>query len=75
MQHSLKYELRTIISGKSPVRHGRIIQAIACYLENGAKASPLFADSKHLKKQEATELRSLIKDHLLRLSATDFRAV
>lgn len=75
MPNTLKNELRTIISGKGQVRHGGIIQAITRYLEDGTKASALFADSKYIKDQEATHLRSFITDHLLRFSASDFRAV
>jgi hypothetical protein len=72
MHNALKNELRTIISGKSPVRHGRIIQAIACYLENGAKASSIPEDPKQIKEQEAENLRSFIADHALWLKEIDF---
>ena len=72
MHNALKNELRTIISGKSPVRHGRIIQAIACYLKNGAKASSISEDPKQIKEQEAENLRSFIADHALWLREIDF---
>jgi hypothetical protein len=72
MHNALKDELRTIISGKSPVRHGGIIQAIACYLENGAKASSILEDPKQIKEQEAENLRSFIADHAIWLREIDF---
>lgn len=60
MQNDLKDELHNVLSGKSEVRFGAIIQAIACYLKNGEKTSPVFENHKHFKEQEKQRLNSYI---------------
>ncbi|AWI27319.1 hypothetical protein HYN49_13445 [Flavobacterium pallidum] len=61
----MKNDLRNIFSGKSEIRFGAIIQAIASYLDNGSPASKEIADSKYFKKQEAEKLESYIAENNL----------
>lgn len=53
---SIKDEIRNVISGKSAVRYGGIIQTIARYLENCARASEETRGTKQFKEQEAKAL-------------------
>lgn len=62
MQNHLKYELHNVLSGKSQIRFGTIIQSIACYLNDGAQASAIIEDEKYIKKQETKKLESYISD-------------
>jgi hypothetical protein len=48
----MKHELQNIISGKSQVRYGDAIQAIASYIRNGKSPSDLAEKSIFFKKQE-----------------------
>ncbi len=72
MQNLLKYELHNILSGTNEVRFGAIIQAIACYLNDGEKASARIEDEKHFKKQEAEKLENYISAKNLWLNNIDF---
>ena len=60
MQNHLKHELHNVLSGKSQIRFGAIIQSIASYLKNGAQTGASIEDQKHFKKQEAKRLESYI---------------
>jgi len=60
MQNHLKNELYNVLSGKSKIRFGTTIQAVASYLNNGAQASATIENQKHYKKQEAKRLESYI---------------
>ena len=62
MQNRLKNELHNVLSGKSQIRFGTIIQSIASYLNDGAQTSPIIKDEKHFKKQETKRLESYISD-------------
>ena len=62
MQNHLKNELHHVLSGKSQVRFGTIVQTIASYLNNGAQASEIIEDQKHYKKQEAKRLEHYISE-------------
>lgn len=53
----MKHELQNIISGKSQVRHGDAIQAVASYLRRGKSASITFESSKQIKIEEAKNIR------------------
>ncbi len=61
----MKHELQRIISGKSQVRNGAIIQATACYLKRSQGTSQLAKDSKRYKKQEAEILKEYIAKNKL----------
>lgn len=52
----MKDELQNIISGKSKVRHGEIIQTIACYLKRSQDSSELVEDFKLIKNKETEKL-------------------
>jgi hypothetical protein len=53
----MKHELQNIISGKSQVRHGDAIQAVASYLRRGKSTSITFESSKQIKIEEAKNIR------------------
>jgi hypothetical protein len=53
----MKHELQNIISGKSQVRHGDAIQAVASYLRRGKSTSVTFESSKQIKIEEAKNIR------------------
>ena len=61
----MKYELQLIISGKSQVKYGAIIQAAACYLERSQGASDLVKESKYFKKQETDRLIQYAEENAL----------
>jgi hypothetical protein len=61
----MKDELQRIISGKSQVKHGAIIQAIACYLSRSQSSSGLVKEFKHFKKQEAEILKQYVTNNKL----------
>ena len=60
MQNHLKNELHNVISGKSQIRFGTIIQSIASYLNDGSQTSAIIEDEKHFKKQETKRLEIYI---------------
>jgi hypothetical protein len=72
MQNHLKDELHNIISGKSQVRFGAIIQTIASYLENGQNSSPETEDSKQVRKEEKKRLEDFISKNNLCINDIDF---
>lgn len=61
MSNDLKDELFNVLSGKSEVRFGTIIQAITSYLKDGDIPSSGLEDEKHFKKQEAKRLEDFTK--------------
>jgi len=72
MQNRLKNELHNVLSGKSEVRFGTIIQTIACYLNNGSHTSSTIEDEKPFKKQEAKILEDYISEKNLWIGDIDF---
>ena len=72
MQNHLKDELYNVLSGKSKVRFGTIIQAIACYLNDGEKTSPDAEVQKYFKEQERKRLNLYISQHNLWIDTIDF---
>lgn len=71
MKSSIKYELHNIISGKSKIRVGAIIQSISNYLGDSTITSPKSEISKQDKDQEAKKFLKFIDDHQLWLSEVD----
>jgi len=63
MQNHLKNELHHVLSGESQIRFGTVIQTIACYLNDGKKASATIEIEKHFKKQETKRLEEYITEH------------
>jgi hypothetical protein len=72
MLNNLKDELHNVLSGKSEIRFGTIIQAIACYLNNGEKTSSALEDEKHFKNQETKRLEKYIDEKNLWVKDVDF---
>lgn len=56
MLNDIKYELQYILSGKSEVKHGNIIQTIAGYLGRSKEAGGLASKEKYFKRKETLEL-------------------
>ena len=56
----MKYELQNIISGKSQIIHGTIIQATASYLERSQGTSEVDKESKLFREQETEYLREYV---------------
>jgi CHASE3 domain sensor protein len=65
MQNDLKDELHHIISGKSQVSHGALIQTIASYLDNGSQSSDEIESSKQIREQETKRLESFVTEQNL----------
>lgn len=72
MQKSLKDELHDVISGKSEVRFGTIIQTVAHYLKNSVEAGSTAQGQKHIRKQEEKKLGSFITEKELWIHDIDF---
>ena len=72
MQNHLKNELHNVISGKSQVSYGAIIQAIASYLDNGSQASDEIESSKQIREQETKKLESFVTEQNLWIKNIDF---
>lgn len=72
MQNSIKDELHNVLSGKSQVRFGATIQAIARYLDDGEKTSATIEIDKHFKKQETKRLEDYISKNNLWIENIDF---
>lgn len=65
MKNHLKNELHNVLSGKSQIRFGTIIQTIASYLKDGAQTSASIEGEKHYKKQETKRLENYISEKSL----------
>lgn len=61
----MKYELQLIISGKSQVEYGAIIQAAASYLKRSQGTSSLVKENKYFKKQETDRLIQYVEENAL----------
>lgn len=71
MQNDLKYGLQNVLSGKSQVRFGTVIQAIASYLKNGERTGTAIENAKYFKSEEATRLENYIAQNNLWISDID----
>ncbi len=65
MQNELKHELHLVLSGKSQIRFGTAIQAIASYLDHGAQTSSTVENEKQYKNQETKSLEKYISENSL----------
>ena len=72
VDETLKIQLHDVISGKSQVRFGSIIQAIASYLEKCTETGREIKGGKLLKEQEEKRLRDYIDEQQLWKSDIDF---
>ncbi|PWB24436.1 hypothetical protein [Flavobacterium sp. HTF] len=61
----MKHELQLIISGKSEVKHGSIIQAATRYISRSQRTSEMAKEFKHFKKQETETLERFIRKNNL----------
>ena len=60
MQNNLKHEIHNVLSGKSEVRFGTIIQTIASYLKDGERTSVEIKSGKQIKIEETASLEKFI---------------
>lgn len=72
MQNHLKNELHDIISGKSQVRFGAVIQTITRYLSDGAQTSSETEGAKQIREQETKKLEEFIFENNLWIEDLDF---
>jgi len=72
MQSNIKSELYDVISGKSKVRFGAIIQTIASYLSESETTSTKVENTKQHKEQEAKKLEEYISKYNLWITDIDF---
>jgi secreted protein with Ig-like and vWFA domain len=68
----LKNELHNIISGKSQIRYGATIQAIASYLNDGARPNSKTENTKQIREQETKKLENFITQESLWINTIDF---
>ena len=59
LKNNIKNELQNILSGKSPVGDGNVIQTIANYLRRSQATSKLAQTEKLYKKEETEKLITL----------------
>jgi len=72
MQYQFKDQLYDVISGKSQVRFGTVIQAIASYLSKSETTSGETENGKQFKKQEEKRLVKFIAENNLWITDIDF---
>jgi hypothetical protein len=72
MQNHQKNELRNIISGKSQVSFGTIIQAAASYLNDGSQSGAETEVSKQVREKETKRLEVFISEQNLWINDIDF---
>lgn len=72
MQNQFKDELNNVISGKSKVRFGTIIQTIAGHLGDGETAGSKTENPKQIREQETERLESFVSKNHLWVENIDF---
>lgn len=72
MINHLKNELYDVISGKSQVRFGAIIQAIACHLSDGSQTGLKIEGAKQSREEETKRLEYIITEKNLWITDIDF---
>ena len=72
MSNQLKNELHNIISGKSQVKFGTTIQAIACYLRIGEQSGSKVEKSKQIREQETKKLEDFLSKESLLIQSIGF---
>jgi hypothetical protein len=72
MTNQLKNELHNIISGKSQVRYGATIQAVANHLRNGTQPGSEVENTKQIREQEKKKLEDYISQQSLWIDSIDF---
>lgn len=71
MHNHLKNELHDILSGKSQISFGTIIQTIASYLSDGTQTSSGVEKTKQFKEQETKRLESYVSEESLWIEDID----
>jgi predicted nuclease of restriction endonuclease-like (RecB) superfamily len=71
MFNHLKNELHNIISGKSKVSYGTIIQTIASYLNDGSQSSFEIEKSKQSREEEKKKLINFITQNSYWITGLD----
>jgi hypothetical protein len=61
----MNHEIESIISGKSKIKHGDVIQAIASYLRRSQSSSKTTEREEYFPKQEKERLIEYIDQHKL----------
>lgn len=59
----IKNEIQSLLSGKSQVSHGTLIQTISHYLGTGSPTGPMAQESQQNKREEAEKLIEYAKDY------------
>ncbi|WP_425542709.1 hypothetical protein [Algoriphagus jejuensis] len=72
MQNHLKNELHHVISGKSQVSFGAIIQTITSYLDDGSQTGKETENSKQIREQETRKLETFATERNLWIQNIDF---
>lgn len=70
-ERATQNELYDVISGKSQVRNGAVIQSISSYLSKSSQSGSKIEKTKHFKEQEAENLRAYILENNLWISTID----
>lgn len=73
MSNPIKTQIYDVLSGKSEVRNGKVIQAIAGYLRQSQKTSTNAKGTKRYKEQEKEELDCYITNNNLWINDIDFK--
>ncbi|WP_113635380.1 hypothetical protein [Nubsella zeaxanthinifaciens] len=68
----MKNEIRNVLSGKSEVSFGKVIQAISNYLGKSKSAGEAVKGSKSFRQKETENLVSFINENRLWLNQIDF---
>ncbi len=72
MLNQIKHEIHNIISGKSKVRFGTLIQTITSYLDDGKTSGGTIEESKRFKEQETKRLEEFVSKYNLWKNDIDF---
>jgi hypothetical protein len=72
MQNAVKNEIRHIISGKSKVSFGSLIQTIACYLSDGTQSSAEAKNAEQIREEETQKLTIFASEGNLWIHDIDF---
>jgi hypothetical protein len=72
MQNDVKNEIRNIISGKSKVSNGSLIQTIAGYLSDGTQSSSETKNAEQIREEETQKLTIFASERNLWIYDIDF---
>ena len=72
LKNNIKDELQNILSGKSQVGDGNVIQTIANYLRRSQTTSELAQTDKYYKKEETEKLLTFIEQNDIWVKSVNF---